>query len=146
MGDVRSATETTSAGDLELLLFPQVAPGAVSNFVQLAESGFYDEVVFHRVVADFVVQTGDPTGTGWGGPGYTIRDEFSEAPFLRGSLGMARSAKDTAGSQWFITHSRQPHLDRHYTHFGQLVSGWDVLDAIEVGDRVQSITIHRTAP
>lgn len=146
VGDVTGATVVTSAGSLEILLFPAVAPGAVHNFVSLSEQGFFDGLIFHRVVPDFVVQTGDPLGTGWGGPGYTIRDEFSNVPYLRGSVGMARSGKDTAGSQWFITHSRQPHLDRHYTHFGQLVSGWDALDAVEVGDHIESITIHRESP
>ncbi|MEE2828975.1 MAG: peptidylprolyl isomerase [Myxococcota bacterium] len=143
VGDVTGATVRTSRGELELLLLPAVAAGAVSNFVQLAESGFYNGQVFHRVIPDFVVQTGDPIGNGWGGPGWTIRDEFSPLPFVRGALGMARSGKDSAGSQWFITQSRQPHLDRHYTLFGQLVSGWDVLDDIQLGDRLESITIHR---
>jgi cyclophilin family peptidyl-prolyl cis-trans isomerase len=146
VGNVRGARVVTSRGTLELVLFPDVAPGAVANFVNLAERGFYSDLFFHRVVPDFVVQAGDPTGTGWGGPGYSIRDEFSSRPFLRGSLGMARSEKDTAGSQWFITHSRQPHLDRHYTLFGQLSGGWDVLDGIAVGDRIESITIDRRSP
>jgi len=146
VGDVQGARIVTSRGTLELVLFPDVAPGAVANFVALVEEGFYSNIIFHRVVPDFVVQAGDPTGTGWGGPGYTIRDEFSSRPFLRGSLGMARSNKDTAGSQWFITQSRQPHLDRHYTLFGQLSGGWDVLDGIAVGDRIESITIDRSSP
>lgn len=146
VGNVRGARIVTSRGTLELVLFPDLAPGAVANFVDLAERGFYSELLFHRVVPDFVVQAGDPTGTGWGGPGYSVRDEFSSRPFLRGSLGMARSDKDTAGSQWFITHSRQPHLDRHYTLFGQLSGGWKVLDGISVGDRIESITIDRISP
>jgi cyclophilin family peptidyl-prolyl cis-trans isomerase/HEAT repeat protein len=145
VGDVQGATVVTSRGKLDLVLFPELAPAAVANFVRLVEQGFYTDLIFHRVVPDFVVQTGDPTGTGWGGPGHSIRDEFSTRPFLRGSLGMARSGKDTAGSQWFITHSRQPHLDRHYTLFGQLSGGWDVLDGIAVGDRIESITIQRTS-
>lgn len=145
VGDVQGATVVTSRGKLDLVLFPELAPAAVANFVRLVEQGFYTDLIFHRVVPDFVVQVGDPTGTGWGGPGHSIRDEFSTRPFLRGSLGMARSGKDTAGSQWFITHSRQPHLDRHYTLFGQLSGGWDVLDALAVGDRIESITIQRSS-
>ena len=131
---------------MEFLLFPELAPGAVANFVALAERGFYEGILFHRVVPDFVVQAGDPFGIGWGGPGYTIRDEFSDRPYLRGSLGMARSQPDTAGSQWFVTHSRQPHLDRHYTLFGQMVTGWTVLDELSVGDQIKGITIHRKSP
>jgi len=146
VGDVTGASVVTSRGTLDLLLFPDVAPGAVANFVALVEQGFYTGLLFHRVVPDFVVQAGDPSGTGWGGPGYNIRDEFSPLPFLRGSLGMARSHKDTAGSQWFITHSRQRGLDRHYTLFGQMSGGWDVLDSLEVGDRIESITIRRSKP
>jgi cyclophilin family peptidyl-prolyl cis-trans isomerase len=146
VGDVQRATVETSRGAMEFLLFPEIAPGAVANFVGLAESGFYEGILFHRVVPDFVVQAGDPFGTGWGGPGYTIRDEFSDRPYLRGSLGMARSQPDTAGSQWFVTHSRQPHLDRHYTLFGQMVTGWNVLDELSVGDEIKGITIHRKSP
>ena len=146
VGNVQSATVETSRGSMEFLLFPDLAPGAVANFVALAERGFYEGILFHRVVPDFVVQAGDPLGTGWGGPGHTIRDEFSDRPYLRGSLGMARSQPDTAGSQWFVTHSRQPHLDRHYTLFGQMVTGWTVLDELSVGDQIKGITIHRKSP
>ncbi len=142
-GDVMQATITTSRGTMTLILYPQVAPAAVANFASLADDGFYDGQLFHRVVSDFVIQAGDPDGTGWGGPGYTIRDEFSPLPFLRGTLGMARSDKDTAGSQWFITHCPHPHLEGHYTAFGQLVSGWDVLDAVRQGDAVESIRVTR---
>jgi len=138
---LRSASIETSKGTIEVALLPDLAPSAVSNFALLATQGFYDGVLFHRVVPDFVVQAGDPTGSGWGGPGYSIRDEFSPTPFGRGTLGMARSGKDTAGSQWFITHSPQPHLDGHYTSFGQVVSGWDVLDRIAQGDQVRGVTI-----
>jgi cyclophilin family peptidyl-prolyl cis-trans isomerase/HEAT repeat protein len=142
-GDVTQATITTSRGTMVLILFPEVAPGAVANFARLADDGFYDGQVFHRVVSDFVIQAGDPDGTGWGGPGYTIRDEFSPLPFRRGTLGMARSDKDTAGSQWFVTHGAHPHLEGHYTAFGQLVSGWDVLDAVRQGDVVETIRVTR---
>ena len=142
-GDVTQATITTYRGVMVLILFPDVAPGAVANFARLADEGFYDGQVFHRVVPDFVIQAGDPDGTGWGGPGWTIRDEFSPLPFRRGTLGMARSDKDTAGSQWFVTHCAHPHLEGHYTAFGQLVSGWDVLDRVKQGDVVESIRITR---
>ncbi len=136
-----SASIETSKGTIQVALLPGLAPAAVANFAILARQGSYDGVLFHRVVPDFVVQAGDPGGTGWGGPGYTIRDEFCPLPFGRGTLGMARAGKDTAGSQWFITHSSQPHLDGHYTIFGQVTQGWDVLDSIEQGDRVQTISI-----
>jgi cyclophilin family peptidyl-prolyl cis-trans isomerase len=145
VADVTRAVIATSAGDLTVLLYPKVAPAAVANFVTLAEEGFFDGVVFHRVVPDFVIQSGDPDNTGWGGPGWTLPDEFSPLEYRRGTLGMARSDKDTAGSQWFITHSPQPHLTGHYTAFGQLMTGWDVLDAVVVGDRVESVTIERKA-
>ncbi len=143
VADVERAVVTTNRGDLNLLLYPKTAPAAVANFVSLAESGAFDGVVFHRVVPDFVIQSGDPTGTGWGGPGYTLPDEFSPLHYRRGTLGMARSDKDTAGSQWFVTHSPQPHLTGHYTAFGQLMTGWDVLDAVVQGDVVQSVRIVR---
>ena len=143
VGDVERAVVTTSRGDLTMLLYPHLAPGAVANFVRLAEAGTYDGVLFHRVVPDFVIQTGDPTNTGWGGPGWTLRDEFTPLEYRRGTVGMARSDKDTAGSQWFITHSPQPHLTGHYTAFGQLILGWDALDGIQVGDRVESVQIVR---
>lgn len=142
-GDVMQARITTSAGTMVVILYPDQAPAAVANFARLADEGFFDGQVFHRVVSDFVIQAGDPDGTGWGGPGWTIRDEFSPLPYLRGTLGMARSDKDTAGSQWFITHVPHPHLEGHYTAFGQLISGWDVLDAVRQGDVVESIRIGR---
>jgi cyclophilin family peptidyl-prolyl cis-trans isomerase/HEAT repeat protein len=143
VSDALQATITTSRGVIEVVLLPDVAPGAVANFVGLAEQGYFDGQLFHRVVADFVIQGGDPSGTGWGGPGWTIRDEFSPTPFVRGTLGMARSGKDTGGSQWFITHAAHPHLDGHYTVFGQMISGWDVLDAVRQQDRIESVTIRR---
>ena len=139
--ELRAVTIRTNRGDIIVYLFPQLAPAAVYNFVTLAESGFYDGLTFHRVVADFVIQGGDPLGTGWGGPPWTLPDEFNTLPYIRGTLGMARSNKDTAGSQWFITHSPQPHLEGHYTIFGQMVEGEEVLDAIRQGDIIETITI-----
>jgi peptidyl-prolyl cis-trans isomerase B (cyclophilin B) len=142
MAGVRSATIETERGAIKVAFLPNIAPAAVANFVHLAERGFYSGLTFHRVVSDFVVQAGDPSGTGWGGPGHTLRDEFSMVPFGRGTMGMARAGKDTAGSQWFITHSPQPHLEGHYTVFAQVLSGLDVVDAIVQGDTIQSVTIE----
>lgn len=142
VGNVTGAVIATSRGELTFDLFPDTAPSAVASFVRLAQEGFFDDLIFHRVVLDFVIQGGDPMGTGWGGPGYTLREEFSSRPFDRGTLGMARSDKDTAGSQWFVCHARQPHLDGHYTVFGQLTDGFDVLDRIRPDDVIVSVTIR----
>ena len=117
------------------------APRTVANFTALARKGFFDNVPWHRVVADFVVQGGDPRGDGEGGPGYTIRDEINQRPYLRGTVGMALDWADTGGSQFFITHSPQPHLDGRYTVFGQVVAGMDVVDALRQWDVVRSIRI-----
>ncbi|MCO4769304.1 MAG: peptidylprolyl isomerase [Deltaproteobacteria bacterium] len=145
VGDVTAVEVTTSRGALMLDLYPRIAPGTVSNFVALAERDWFDGLVFHRVVEDFVIQTGDPIGNGWGGPGTTVRCDTSEEPYRRGTLGMALSGRDTGGSQWFITHSPQPHLDGRYAVFGQLTQGWDVLDSIEVGDTITDVRIVRGA-
>jgi peptidylprolyl isomerase len=102
----------------------------------------YRGSVLHRVVPNFVVQTGDPRGDGWGGPGYAIRSEFGRPRYERGTVGMASSGKDTEGSQFFITHSRQPHLDGRYTVFGRVVEGQGVVDALQVGDRVLDVEIR----
>lgn len=146
------ATIKTEVGDMKVELFPQDAPQAVNNFVFLARDGFYDGVTFHRVLPGFMAQAGDPTGTGTGGPGYTIPDEFNERPFLEGTLGMARTnVPNSGGSQWFIDYAPQPHLDGQYTAFGQLVDGRDVLDkvkprdpqrATEPGTRIETIEIE----
>lgn len=136
------AVVVTTRGELAFDLFPDVAPGHVASFVSLARSGFYDGVVFHRVVPDFVVQAGDPTGTGWGGPGYTLRDEFSDRPYVRGTLGMARSDHHTAGSQFFVTTAPHPHLRGHYTVFGQLRGDGPALDNLRQGDVVVTVRIE----
>jgi peptidyl-prolyl cis-trans isomerase B (cyclophilin B) len=136
-----TATLNTSKGTIELELRYDKAPRTVRNFVKLAESGFYNGVKFHRVVPNFVIQTGDPEGTGWGGPGYTIRSQYNDLEFTTGAVGMASSGKDTEGSQFFITHSPQPHLDDRYTLFGYVTSGQDVVDQIRLGDTINSITI-----
>lgn len=131
----------TTRGEIRLELFVLDAPRTVANFVALAGTGFFDGMAWHRIVPDFVVQTGDPRGDGEGGPGYTIRDELNSRPFIRGTVGMALDWKDTGGSQFFITHSPQPHLDARYAAFGQVVAGFDVVDRLEPGDRILSIRV-----
>jgi cyclophilin family peptidyl-prolyl cis-trans isomerase len=110
------------------------------NFLQLAGQGFYDGLTFHRVVPDFVVQAGDPRGDGWGGPGYSIRDEPNLLPFEAGVLGMALSGPDTAGSQFFIALTPQPHLEGEYTAFGRVVKGQELLNLIVEGDQIVRIS------
>ncbi|MBJ93068.1 MAG: peptidylprolyl isomerase [Rickettsiales bacterium] len=138
---VQIAKVETNRGVLSFALLSKQAPVAVASFTRLAREGYFDGLLVHRVVADFVIQSGDPSGSGWGGPGYTLADEFGPLPFSPGSLGMARVEKDSAGSQWFVTHSAQPHLDGRYTLFGQLFDGFDVLAQIRRGDRVKSVRI-----
>ncbi len=135
------ATITTAKGTIKLELYAQDAPLTVNNFVTLARKGYFNGVAFHRVVPNFVIQGGDPRGTGDGGPGYAIRCEINQRPFGRGALGMALSGKDTGGSQWFITHAPQPHLDGGYTVFGQVVSGMNVVDRITRDDVMQRVVI-----
>jgi cyclophilin family peptidyl-prolyl cis-trans isomerase/HEAT repeat protein len=131
----------TDEGTITIRLLGEDAPGTVANFVTLVRRGFYNGLTFHRVVADFVTQGGDPRGDGWGGPGYTIRCEYNPVPYGTGTVGMALSGKDTGGSQFFITHSPQPHLDGKYTVFGEVTEGMTVLDQIEVGDVINEITL-----
>ena len=116
----------------------------VDNFIQLAKRKYFDGITVHRVVPNFVIQDGDPRGDGNGGPGYQIRCEINEVPYARGAVGMALSGKDTGGSQWFVTHSPQPHLDGGYTVFGNVVAGMDTVDAIARGDVIRSIEITET--
>jgi cyclophilin family peptidyl-prolyl cis-trans isomerase/HEAT repeat protein len=131
----------TDKGRIEIELAVLDAPLTVDNFITLARRGFYNGLALHRVVHDFVVQVGDPRGDGEGGPGYSIRDEINERPYLRGTVGMALDWNDTGGSQFFITHSPQPHLDGRYTVFGYVVEGMDVVDALREWDVVQRVTI-----
>ena len=107
----------------------------------LARKGLLNGQQVHRVVPNFVMQDGDPRGDGEGGPGYTIRDELNDRPYLRGTVGMALAWRDTGGSQFFITHSPQPHLDAKYTVFGHVVNGLDVVDRIQVGDTIQRVRV-----
>jgi len=132
----------TERGIMELSLFAPEAPLTVYNVVSLARQRYFDGQRFHRVVPNFVVQAGDPRGDGNGGPGYAIRDELNRRRYGRGSLGMALSGPNTGGSQFFVTHSPQPHLDGGYTVFGELVSGFEVLDRIVQGDRIVRVTVH----
>jgi len=141
-GHPTRATITTARGAVHVLLFGADAPLTVSNFAQLARRGYYNGVAFHRVVPNFVAQDGDPRGDGSGGPGYAIRDELNRRWYDRGAVGMALSGPDTGGSQYFLAHSPQPHLDGHYTVFGHVTDGFDVLDALVQGDRILSITIE----
>jgi cyclophilin family peptidyl-prolyl cis-trans isomerase/HEAT repeat protein len=131
----------TARGTIEFELAVLDAPQTTRNFMGLAKKGFFNGLQIHRVVPNFVVQDGDPRGDGEGGPGYTIRDELNERPFLRGTVGMALDWRDTGGSQFFITHSPQPHLDARYTVFGHVVNGMDVVDRIQQGDVIQRVRI-----
>ena len=126
-----------NGGIMKAELYPEIAPKTVENFVSLIEKGFYDGLIFHRVIAGFMIQGGDPEGTGMGGPGYSIKGEFSSNGFVndlkheRGVLSMARSMMpDSAGSQFFIMHKNSPHLDGDYAAFGKLTEGFEVLDEI----------------
>ena len=131
-------TFTMESGDvMKAELYPEIAPASVNNFVNLVQKGFYDGLIFHRVIAGFMIQGGDPEGTGMGGPGYCIKGEFASNGFkndlkhTRGVLSMARSMRpDSAGSQFFIMHANAPHLDGDYAAFGKLIEGEDVLDKI----------------
>ena len=131
----------TAKGTIEFELAVLDAPQTSSNFMALARRGFFNGLQIHRVVPNFVVQDGDPRGDGEGGPGYTIRDELNERPYLRGAVGMALAGRDTGGSQFFITHSPQPHLDAKYTVFGHVVNGMEVVDRIQQGDTIQRVRV-----
>jgi cyclophilin family peptidyl-prolyl cis-trans isomerase/HEAT repeat protein len=143
---IRGARIETSQGDFVVELDPDVAPLAVSNFAALAETGFYDDLVFHRVEPGYVAQTGCPRGDGWGGPGWTIPDEISSEPFDAGAVGMARGAEDSGGSQWFVVTGDQPQLSGSYTRFGRVVQGMHVVKRLEPGSRILSVTIERIEP
>ncbi len=138
------ATIETNRGTIELELYAQYAPQTVNNFVFLAQEGYYDGVPFHRVIDDFMVQGGDPTGTGRGGPGYTFKDEVKDNPLKHETsvISMANAGPNTNGSQFFITHSPQPHLNGRHTVFGKVTSGQDVVDAIRQGDTMTGVTVQ----
>lgn len=135
----------TNRGTMEFLLYRQVAPITVANFVNLATRGFYDGLTFHRVIKDFMVQGGDPLGNGRGGPGYAFEDEIRLRFNQMGQLAMANAGPDTNGSQFFITHLATPHLNGLHTLFGLIHSGKDVILQIKQGDTINSITIKGDA-
>src|SRR3954467_1122177 len=125
----------TNHGDITVAFFDEDAPKTVSNFTKLASEGFYDGVIFHRVIPDFMIQGGDPTGTGTGGPGYTFEDEINDNKIVRGALAMANAGPDTNGSQFFIvTTGAAPWLDGKHTVFGRVTSGMEAVDSIEGAD------------
>jgi peptidyl-prolyl cis-trans isomerase B (cyclophilin B) len=130
----------TSKGTINLDLFDKDAPGTVKNFVDLANKGFYNGLNFHRVIKDFMIQGGCPTGTGTGGPGYKIKCEINTQKHTPGTLSMAHAGKDTGGSQFFITHVSTPHLDGVHTVFGR-TKDMDVVNAIKQGDKITSVKI-----
>ncbi len=142
---VLNAKIVTDKGEINIKLYPEVAPLTVLNFAHLAKRGYYDNLIFHRVIEDFMIQGGDPTGTGAGGPGYQFGDEFKEGVIFdrKGLLAMANAGKNTNGSQFFITHVETPWLNYHHTIFGEVVSDEDqkVVDAVEQGDVIKTIEI-----
>ncbi|MDO5552195.1 MAG: peptidylprolyl isomerase [Planctomycetia bacterium] len=141
---MKKATIETSKGTIKLELYDEKVPKTVANFVKLAGEGFYDGLKFHRVIADFMIQTGCPLGTGTGGPGYKFDDEFH--PDLKhdgpGVLSMANAGPNTNGSQFFITHVPCPWLDGKHSVFGRVVQGQDVVDAIRQGDKMIKVTVE----
>ncbi|MFN7313241.1 MAG: peptidylprolyl isomerase [Bacteroidota bacterium] len=140
-----SAEIHTIKGVMKVSFYDQDAPNTVANFVKLAKDGYYDGTTFHRVIPDFVIQGGDPTGSGAGGPGYSIKCELTGGNQYhdKGVLSMAHRGRDTGGSQFFICHNRQntQHLDRNHTCFGKVVEGLDVIDSIRQGDKIEKIVI-----
>jgi HEAT repeat protein len=137
--DYRRATIQTEYGNIEVELFGDDATQTAMNFIKLARTGRYDDLTFHRVVGNFVVQGGCPRGDGWGDQGYNIRSEFNQHHYERGFVGIAHAGKDTGGSQFFITHSPQPHLNGRYTIFGRVTSGMEVVDSIKQGDHFRVV-------
>jgi peptidyl-prolyl cis-trans isomerase B (cyclophilin B) len=139
-------TLRSSRGVIELELYPQHAPKTVNNFIFLSKEGFYDGVSFHRVIGDFMIQGGDPTGTGRGGPGYKFEDELKGNPLKheKGVISMANAGPNTNGSQFFITHSPQPHLNGKHTVFGKVIKGQEVVDAMQQGDRIEGVDVEET--
>lgn len=139
------ATMETERGKIELELYPEHAPKTVNNFVFLAGEGFYDGTTFHRVIDGFVIQGGDPTGTGRGGPGYRFEDETEGNPLKHDSkvISMANAGPNTNGSQFFITHAPQPHLDGKHTVFGKVTAGAEVVDTVEAGDELKKVQVEQ---
>ena len=142
---MRTAEIQTEKGNMKVDFFEKDAPNTVENFLKLAKSGYYDNTTFHRVIPDFMIQGGDPTGTGAGGPGYSINCELDgENQYHdKGVLSMAHRGRNTGGSQFFLCHKRQntQHLDRNHTVFGKVVEGLDVIDKIQQGDKILTIAV-----
>jgi peptidyl-prolyl cis-trans isomerase B (cyclophilin B) len=134
----------TGKGTIRLELYPQHAPKTVNNFVFLIRQGFYDGVSFHRVIGNFMIQGGDPTGSGRGGPGYRFENETKGNPLRHetGVISMANAGPDTNGSQFFITHSPQPHLDGRHTVFGKVTAGQEVVNTLRQGDRMDTVEVE----
>jgi peptidyl-prolyl cis-trans isomerase B (cyclophilin B) len=137
------ATMETNRGTIELELEPQHAPKTVNNFVFLAKEGYYDGITFHRVIGNFMIQGGDPTGTGCSGPGYEFEDELKGNPLIHAAkvISMANAGPNTNGSQFFITHSPQPHLNGRHTVFGKVVKGQEIVDLIRQGDVMVRVSV-----
>ncbi len=139
----------TSKGVMKIMFFAEDAPQTVRNFIELASKGFYDGLAFHRVIPHFIIQTGDPSGTGAGGPGYTIKEEVEGNRHIhdRGVLSMAREGNRMSGSQFFICSNRllTAHLDKQHTVFGKVIEGLEVIDQVKAGDIVEKIVVHRPA-
>lgn len=138
---MKKAVIETKKGNIELVLFEEDAPNTVANFEGLANKGFYDGLTFHRVIPDFVIQGGCPKGNGTGGPGYTIKCEINENKHVTGAMSMAHAGKDTGGSQFFITHSPQPHLDGVHTVFGKVTKGMEVVNSIKEKDVMTKVRV-----
>jgi len=139
---VVAVIEMEKGGKIVFEFYPKDAPKSVDNFIALTNKGFYNGLIFHRVIEGFMAQGGDPDGTGMGGPGYTIKDEFSSQKHIRGTVAMARTDRpNSAGSQFYICYEPQPHLDGQYTVFGQVMEGMDVVDKIVQGDVMKKVSI-----
>jgi cyclophilin family peptidyl-prolyl cis-trans isomerase len=136
------ATLRTTRGDITLEFLVADAPLTVDNFISLANTGYFNGTRFHRVIANFVAQDGDPTGTGSGNPGHSIRDELNRHRYERGAVGMALSGPDTGGSQYFLTITPHPHLDGGYTVFARVVDGLDAMDQLLLGDRLLEVIVR----
>ncbi|MEA1985383.1 MAG: peptidylprolyl isomerase [Euryarchaeota archaeon] len=138
---MKKAIIETDKGNITIELFEEDAPKTVANFVKLIKQGFYNGLNFHRVIPNFMIQGGCPKGNGTGGPGYTIKCEINPRKHTTGALSMAHAGKDTGGSQFFITHSPQPHLNGVHTVFGKVVEGMDVVNSIRAGDTMNQLKV-----
>lgn len=141
-----SATMKTVHGNLKVQFYPKLAPNTVNRLIKLIQSGFYDGLAFHKVIPNFVVQTGDPSNTGNGGSGFKLKAEFNNIPHIRGTIAMARlpniENKDSADSQFYIALNTLPHLDKKFTVFAQVTDGLEILNKITIGDKILSITLN----